>query len=325
MTWDKNLLKRVRLGQWILIALGVLTAITAAIIGIADNIPGIVSLMVAIGCGFGAWTWNWRSPRRFWILLLSAFLSFPVGVVLHNLFYALGILAGEYKILAGFLGILEVIFFLLAILFAGPAALVGLLGGIVISWRGVTRIVEINRSSRRFVQNKEISDKLLLKLVYLARVSASAANRQPLKFVLSNTEEKNQTVFQTLSWAGYLKDWDGPVEGEKPSAYIVILGDTELAKSFQYDAGIACQSILLGAVERGLGGCIIGSIKREALRESLSIPERYEILLVLALGKPAEQVVIDDLDPSGDIKYWRDENDIHHVPKRELGELILDW
>ena len=117
--------------------------------------------------------------------------------------------------------------------------------------------------------------------------------------------------------------WSGPAEGERPSAYIVILGDTKLHKSFGCDHGIAAQSIMLGATERGLGGCMIGSIDRPRLRQVLGIPERYEILLVLALGKPAETVVLEDVGPDGDIKYYRDEEDVHHVPKRTLGELIL--
>jgi nitroreductase len=120
-----------------------------------------------------------------------------------------------------------------------------------------------------------------------------------------------------------LSRWSGPAEGERPSAYIVILGDTELRKDFGCDHGIAAQSIMLGATERGLGGCMIGSIDRPKLRQVLDIPERYEILLILALGKPAETVVLEDVGPDGDIKYYRDEDDVHHVPKRTLGELIL--
>ena len=120
-----------------------------------------------------------------------------------------------------------------------------------------------------------------------------------------------------------MRSWSGPAEGERPSAYIVILGDTEISKSSGCDHGIAAQSIMLGATERGLGGCMIGSIKRDALRETLEIPERYEIQLVLALGKPAETVVLEDVGPDGDIKYYRDDEDVHHVPKRPLDELIL--
>ena len=120
-----------------------------------------------------------------------------------------------------------------------------------------------------------------------------------------------------------MRSWSGPAEGERPSAYIVILGDTEISKSVGCDHGIAAQSIMLGATERGLGGCMIGSIKRDALRETLEIPERYEIQLVLALGKPAETVVLEDVGPDGDIKYYRDDQGVHHVPKRPLDELIL--
>ena len=125
------------------------------------------------------------------------------------------------------------------------------------------------------------------------------------------------------AWAGYLKDWDGPAEGERPAAYIVILGDKDISPSFGCDHGIAAQSILLGATERGLGGCMIGSVKKQGLREALEIPPGYEILLVIALGKPKETVVIEAVGPDGDIKYWRDDEDVHHVPKRALDDMIL--
>jgi len=345
----KKLLNQVKRGQWILIALAIGMGITAALIGISDNLPGIILIYLSLTCLAVSWVWSWHSPREFWILLGLALLSFPVGVFLHNMLYALGtvvnnipILAGLIEflevifflfavIVAGLVGIvalagdfLEVIFFLIAVIVAGPVGTVALAGGIFTSWKGIPKIVKRNRSYRRFDQRHQITDKQLVGLINLARLSASGANLQPLKYVLSNTEEKNAKIFPTLSWAGYLKEWSGPVEGEKPSAYIVMLGDTEIDKGFEYDAGIACQSILMGAADQGLGGCIIGSVKRKTLREVLAIPERYEIVLVLALGKPTEQVVIEDLEPGGDIKYWRDENGVHHVPKRGLGELILD-
>ena len=145
-----------------------------------------------------------------------------------------------------------------------------------------------------------------------------------MKFILSASPEKNQLIFPTLGWAGYLEDWPGPEEGERPSAYIIILGDTDLGKSFQYDAGIASQSITLGAAEMGLGACLIGSIKRTTLRQALDIPEKYEILLVISIGKPAEEVILESVEEKEDIKYWRDEQSRHHVPKRDLDELILD-
>lgn len=97
-----------------------------------------------------------------------------------------------------------------------------------------------------------------------------------------------------------------------------------IAKNFGVDHGIAAQSILLGATELGLGGCMIGSIKREELRENLNIPEHLEILLVLAIGKPKEKVVIEPVAAEGNIKYWRDDQQTHHVPKRSLEDIIVN-
>jgi nitroreductase len=102
-----------------------------------------------------------------------------------------------------------------------------------------------------------------------------------------------------------------------------MVGDTAIRKTFDCDHGIAAQSILLGAVEKGLGGCMIGAIDRDKLRAALKLPEQYEILLVLALGKPTEHVVIDSVGKDGSIKYWRDAQGVHHVPKRALDDIIL--
>ena len=180
-----------------------------------------------------------------------------------------------------------------------------------------------NRSYRRFHEDHKINSETLRDLIALARVTPSAANRQPLKYILSNTIEKNAKIFDTLAWAGYLKDWPGPEPGERPSAYIVVLGDTEIITDFNADPGITMQTMLLGAVEKGLGGCIFGSVKRSLLSKNLDIPERYNILYVIAMGKPKENVIIDDII-DGNIKYWRDDNLNHHVPKRTIDEIILD-
>ncbi|MHC4457772.1 MAG: nitroreductase family protein [Planctomycetota bacterium] len=180
-----------------------------------------------------------------------------------------------------------------------------------------------NRSFRRFYQHQPIELQTLRELVDLARLSASAANFQPLKYILSCSPEKNALIFPHLAWAGYLRDWPGPDEGERPSAYVIILGDTEISKSVDCDQAIAAQSILLGATEKGLGGCMIGSIRREQLHKALDIPSRYEILLVIALGKPGEKVVIETVGADGDVKYWRDGKGVHHVPKRALDEIII--
>lgn len=178
------------------------------------------------------------------------------------------------------------------------------------------------RTIRRFDESHIIDLSTLENLVDLARLSASGANRQPLKYVLYNTPKDCDKVFPYLAWAGYLEDWAGPEKGEWPSAYIIILGDKSITDVFGVDHGIAAQSIMLGANEAGLGGCMIGSIKREELRDELNIPDKFDILLILALGKPVETVKIDEIK-NNDVKYWRDDEKKHHVPKRNLKELII--
>jgi nitroreductase len=180
-----------------------------------------------------------------------------------------------------------------------------------------------NRTYRRFDESAAITCDTLRGLIDLGRLSASGANMQPLKYMLSCDPDQNGLIFPHLRWAGYLKDWPGPAEGERPAAYVVILCDTDVSRSCGCDHGIAAQSILLGAAEMGLGGCMIGSVDRPALRAALSIPERYEIMLVLAVGKPQETVVLEDAAPGGDIKYWRDPEGVHHVPKRGLDDVIV--
>ena len=179
-----------------------------------------------------------------------------------------------------------------------------------------------NRSYRRFHQNEKISVEQLRNWIDLARNSASARNSQSLKYILSTDESLNAQIFEQLAWAGYLTTWKGPDEGERPLAYIVLLHDTLVSGNYFCDDGIAMQSILLGATEDGFGGCIIHSVNRNKLREILNLSEQYEILYVLALGKPKETVVLEEMN-EGDVKYWSDENEVHHVPKRGLDEIIL--
>lgn len=185
-------------------------------------------------------------------------------------------------------------------------------------------LILLNRSYRRFYQDYKIDKSVLFDFIDLARLSPSARNAQPLKYILSNTPELNRKIFECLSWAGYLKEWPGPVEGEQPSAYVVMVADKDLATNYFCDHGIAAQSILLGAVEKGLGGCIVASINREKLIKVLSLPDKYELIQVIALGKPKEVIQLETLEADGDIKYWRDENQVHHVPKRKLEDLILN-
>jgi nitroreductase len=161
-------------------------------------------------------------------------------------------------------------------------------------------------------------------MVENARLTPSGRNAQTLRYMLSNTSELNDLIFPTLAWAGYLTDWKGPEEGERPSAYIVILNDDTLSQTYFCDHGIASLAILLTAVEKGYGGCIIAAVNREELRRALRIPDKYSVVQVIALGKPAEKVVVEPM-VDGDIKYWRDSQGIHHVPKRSLEDLTVSF
>jgi len=187
----------------------------------------------------------------------------------------------------------------------------------------MAELVKENRSCRRFYEDHAVAPETLKELVDLARLSASAANLQPLKYILSCDPRKNDEIFSCLAWAGYLKDWPGPEEGKRPAAYIVVLGDTGISESAGCDHGIAAQTIMLAAREKGLAGCMLGSIDRKALRNSLNIPSQLKILLVLAIGKPKEQIVLETIDSSDSIKYWRDNEGVHHVPKRKLEDIIV--
>ena len=188
----------------------------------------------------------------------------------------------------------------------------------------IEQLIRQNRSYRRFYQDYFIAKGNLKFFINLARLSPSARNAQPLKYFISNEKNSNDKIFECLKWAGYLKDWDGPEEGERPSAYIIMLGDKNIAKEFHCDQGIAAQSILLGAVEKGFGGCILESVDRKKLKKYFSIEDHLNILLVIALGKPKETVILEEVKKDGDIKYWRDENMIHHVPKRKIEDIIIN-
>ncbi|MFH1790873.1 MAG: nitroreductase family protein [Candidatus Omnitrophota bacterium] len=187
----------------------------------------------------------------------------------------------------------------------------------------IDRLVRKSRSYRRFREGYRVSKKILLDLAELGRLSPSMRNQQALKFYLSNTGAANNLIFPALRWAGALKDWNGPCPGERPAAYILILGDTKISRDFGPDHGIAAQSMLLGAVERGLGGCMIGNIDRGMLREAVNVPAHLEILLVVAIGKPHEKIILEPVKDSGGTAYYRDGSGAHHVPKRRLRDIVI--
>lgn len=179
-----------------------------------------------------------------------------------------------------------------------------------------------NRSYRRFHQSPVLSEQDLMDLVDSVRLSPSARNDQPLRFILVESPKACNTLFPFTAWAGYLRDWSGPDESERPTSYIIILVDTSISKKYEVDVGIAAQSILLTAAEKGFGGCMLGAIKRDKIRGAFDIDPRFDIPLVIALGKPSETVEVDDIKDD-DTHYFRDEHDVHHVPKRLLNDLII--
>lgn len=182
-------------------------------------------------------------------------------------------------------------------------------------------LVKKNRSYRRFYEEKNIDRSTLEEFINIARMTPSGANRQPTRYMISNTKDENALIFSCLRWAAYYKDWDGPEEGERPSAYIIMLLP-EKAEAM-WDEGIKGQTILLAAAEKGIGGCFIGNIDKKMLMEKLNIPDGYKVDLVIALGYPKENVILHDVSSDDDIKYYRDEDGNQHVPKIKLEDLII--
>ncbi len=186
----------------------------------------------------------------------------------------------------------------------------------------ISELIKKTRSFRRFDAKREITLTELREMVEAARCSGSAANRQRIRFALVNDKPTCDMIFGNVAFAGYLKDWGGPTESEHPTAYIAMLcREAEIDTSLAIDMGIAAQSILLTATELGLGGCMIRSFKKDEIDGILG-REGYNTAFVIALGKPTEHVYLTSVT-DGDIKYFRDENDAHAVPKHSLEELII--
>ena len=179
------------------------------------------------------------------------------------------------------------------------------------------------RSIRRFREHEGISLATLRSLVDLARLAPCAGNKQPFKYALSASRRTNALIFSSLRWAAYLQDWPGPAEGERPAAYIVICRDISISNALNSDQGFAVQNILLGATARGLGACVIASFVRDNIQKIMQIHEGLDPIWVIALGVPQEKVAVEPLGPEGDIRYWRDEAGVHHVPKRSLDDILL--
>ncbi len=184
-------------------------------------------------------------------------------------------------------------------------------------------IVVKNRSYRKFNPKRIISHNELLEMVDLARHSASSKNKQPLKYLLVTEKTETDFVFKQLSWAWYLKDWKGPSENERPPAYILVFLDTEINDNAFIDVGIASQTILLAAVEKELGGCIIRTINRHEMKKHFEYSNTLALVQVIAIGEPHQNAEVVEVNKSGSIEYFEDEGGIHFVPKRPLSEIVL--
>lgn len=185
----------------------------------------------------------------------------------------------------------------------------------------ILSLIESNRSFRRFDGAYSIPRDTFSALANAVRLSSSAGNLQRIRLLFVSSLEECESVFDTLSFAAYLKDWDGPDVEQRPSGYAVILTEKEPDGLLFVDIGIAAQSMLLTAREFGLGGCIFGSFSKEKLVSVLDL-KGYVPALVIALGVPAETVRITDVK-NGDIKYYRDEGGVHVVPKRDVKDIVI--
>ncbi len=177
------------------------------------------------------------------------------------------------------------------------------------------------RTIRKFTQ-QPIDKNDLLDLVEYARITAYPANLQPLKFAIISEKELCDKVFENTKWAGYLPDGT-PKEDERPTAFIAVLGDNAIKKSFEVEAGAAVTSMMLGALDKGLASCWIGAITKSNIMEALALNEEdYSLLYVLALGYPAQEsqvCVMKDID----VKKYKDENNKLNVAKRSMDENLI--
>ena len=186
----------------------------------------------------------------------------------------------------------------------------------------VKDIVKKNRTYRRYDNSVKINKEQIIEWIDCARYCASAKNAQPMKYIIVTEPEACATLYPALKWAGYLTDWDGPIPEERPTAYIVQLLDTSITTNPLCDDGLQLQAITMAAVEEGFGACIFKSFDNGAVRKQFNLPEHLQVQYVVSFGKPIEEVIIEPICGE-DYKYWRTEDQKHHVPKRSIEEIIL--
>lgn len=188
-------------------------------------------------------------------------------------------------------------------------------------------LVKASRSYRGYDESRRVTREELLEMVDCARYAASSVNRQPLQYYLAWEKEDVDRIFAMTKWARGLPDLKLPHDGMAPTGFIVICMNLNWGESiarFQKDIGIVAQTMLLSAVEMGLGGCMIGNFNAGEVKETLNLADHLAPVLIVAIGKPAEEIVITEVGPDESVDYYRDENDVHYVPKRRLEDIVIN-
>ncbi|HLQ40707.1 MAG TPA: nitroreductase family protein [Tetragenococcus sp.] len=184
-------------------------------------------------------------------------------------------------------------------------------------------LVVKDRSYRRFYENEKIGKREMLKLIDCARLTASGQNHQGMRYRLVCSEKECEKLFATLAWAALYKEWEGPKKGQRPAAYILCVRDKSVNKNLTFDDGIVASTITLAAAANGIGSCILQNCQYQKAFEALGIdPERYAFSCVIALGHPSEKVVLEEMKDD-QTNYWKTSDDVHHVPKRRLEDILL--
>ena len=188
-------------------------------------------------------------------------------------------------------------------------------------------LVKKSRSYRGYDETRRITREELTDFVDCARFAPSSVNRQPFRYYLAYEQEQLDKIQPLTGWARALPEKKLPYPGKRPTAFVVICQDTALdadLNRYQRDVGIVAQTMLLAAAERELGGVMIGNFSPEKLSEALELPDNIVPMLIVAFGRPDEEIVLTEIAEGESVKYYRDENDVHYVPKRRLEDVIFN-
>ena len=181
------------------------------------------------------------------------------------------------------------------------------------------QLIATARSRRSFVQDETLPDDLHTEIVDALRLSPSAGTKQTIRIMLLAEPNDCDAIFHMTRWAAYLTD-GAPKPGHRPAAYAILLNDTSRGQLSPIDLGIAAQSINLTCCARGFACCMIGAFDKAQLSRRFIANDSLTPELVIAIGRPDENIAIETLTDS--VKYWRTPDGTHHVPKRRREDLI---